>query len=147
MWEDIGNRTPSEIAEHGPVYRQWVRREWAAGRFLGFVVEDGTGSPAGSGVVWLAPAQPRPGRFWRLESPYIASMFTEPAFRRRGVASRIVREMIRWAKSRRYPRVTLHASIFGRPVYARLGFIDGNEMRLDLGKLPTPRVVRRRARS
>jgi GNAT superfamily N-acetyltransferase len=132
MWEEIGGRSRAELDRADPAYRRWVVRETRAHRFIGFLVEDGRGQVAGSGAVWLQPAQPRPGRLSRLRMPYILSMFTEPEFRGRGVASRIVRAMVRWATLHGYRRIFLHASRMGRPVYAKLGFSDGSEMRLDL---------------
>lgn len=135
-------RSRAELDRADAQYRRWVRRELPARHFLAFVVETPGGRPAGSGAIWLAPTQPRPGRLGqRPRLPYILSMFTEPAFRGRGVASRIVRAQVRWARERGYARIYLHASAMGRPVYARLGFAPGNEMRRDLPSLP-----RRRAR-
>jgi GNAT superfamily N-acetyltransferase len=84
------------------------------------------------------PSQPRPVLLGRGEVPYILSMYTEPEFRRRGVASRLVREMVRWSKARGYGRVLLHASRYGRPVYERLGFEPSSEMRRELATLPPP---------
>jgi GNAT superfamily N-acetyltransferase len=139
MWEEIGGRTRAELDRADPAYRRWVVRETRAGRFIGFVVEDPRSRVVGSGAVWLQPAQPRPGRLARLQMPYILSMYTEPEFRGRGVASRLVRAMVRWATLRGYRRIFLHASRTGRPVYAKLGFVDGNEMRLDLPRRRAPR--------
>lgn len=145
MFSEIGGRLRAHLDRADPVYHRWVRREMAAGRYLAFVVETADGRPAGSGAVWLVPTQPRPGRLGRTTRlPYILSMFTEPEFRRRGVAARIVRAQVRWATERGYPRIFLHASPMGRPVYARLGFEPGNEMRRDLPGRGTTR--RRRSR-
>jgi GNAT superfamily N-acetyltransferase len=145
MWTDIAIATPAEIDAAGPEYREWMLREIAAGRFHGFVAEDSTGGVAGSGVVWLQPVQPRPGRLAGSQLPYIMSMYTEPEFRRRGVATRLVEAMIGWARERKFPWVTLHASSFGYPVYRKLGFEDSNEMRFWLmserpGHPPLPRT-------
>ncbi|MGB6500698.1 MAG: GNAT family N-acetyltransferase [Thermoplasmata archaeon] len=145
MWLAIGGRFRARLAPADPAYRHWVRRELAARHFLAFVVETTDGRPAGSGAIWLRPAQPRPGRRFRARMPYILSMYTELEFRGRGVASRIVREQIAWAKAQGYPRLTLHASEQGRPVYAGLGFQPTNEMRLDL-PAPRPRTGRRALR-
>ena len=132
MWEDIGGRSPRVLDRADVTYRRWVRKEIRAGRFFGLLAEDRDGRPAASGVLWIAPAHPRPGPFSRLTAPYVMSMYTEPEFRRLGLASRLVQWMIRYARSRGYPRLYLNASRYGRPVYAKLGFVDGNEMRLDL---------------
>lgn len=132
MWEAIRNFSASELDRHDVVYRRWVRGQMRAGKFFAVVVDDLSGEPVGSGGLWLMPSQPRPGPLGRGEMPYVLSMYTEPEHRGRGVASRIVREMIRWSKARRYGRIVLHASRFGRPVYERLGFEPGSEMRLAL---------------
>ncbi len=132
MWGDIGGWTRRELENADAPYRRWVRREMRAGRFLGFLFVRPDRSVAGSGAVWLPPAQPRPGRLARLEMPYILSMYTDPGARGQGVATTLVHAMVRWAEQRGYRRIFLHASKAGRPIYARLGFVDGNEMRLDL---------------
>jgi GNAT superfamily N-acetyltransferase len=139
MWIAIGGRLRAHLERADPVYRRWVRREIAARTFIGYVVESSDGRPAGSGAIWLAPTHPRPGRLARARMPYVLSMYTEPEFRGRGVASRIVEALVRWAKQRGYARVTLHASSEGRSVYARLGFEPTNEMRLDLPARSRPR--------
>ena len=132
MFREIGRWSERDLDRHDRTYRAWALGEMRAHRLIGLIVETAEGRPVGSGVVWLQPSQPRPGTLSRLTMPYIMSMFTEPGFRGRGVATRLVEEMVRWATSRGYRRIFLHASIAGRPVYARLGFQIGNEMRLDL---------------
>lgn len=132
MWEAIGRGTPRQLAVHDRAYRRWVRAEWAEGRFAAFLVRDSDGAVLGSGGLWLMPAQPRPGPRIQRVTPYILSMYTDPAARGLGVASRIVRALLGWARARGYPRVTLHASKMGRGVYARLGFRSTNEMRYTL---------------
>jgi GNAT superfamily N-acetyltransferase len=132
MWRDIRRWNPGDLDRADPDYRRWVRREMKAGRWIAFLAMADRGRVVGSGAVWLRSAQPRPGRLSRPEMPYIMSMYTEPRFRGRGVASGLVHAMIEWSTERRYPRIVLHASKFGHPVYERLGFQDSNEMRLDL---------------
>jgi GNAT superfamily N-acetyltransferase len=147
MWEEIGGRPESELDRADPIYRRWARRELEAHHLIAFVVEGPDGRPAGSGAVWLVPTQPRPGPLGRPRMPYLMSMYTDPAYRGHGVASRIVRATVRWARREGYARVFLHASAMGRSVYARLGFVPGNEMRLDLApprRPGRPRPVARR---
>lgn len=147
MWEELRSYAPRELDRHDADYVRWVRRETTSRRFLAYVVETRTGEIAGSGALWLMPSQPRPGPLGRGNVPYILSMYTEPQYRGCGVASRLVREMVRWARSRRYGRVLLHASRFGRPVYERLGFEASSEMRLELiAQPPSPRRVGRAGR-
>lgn len=60
----------------------------------------------------------------------VINVFTEPQWRRRGVGSLLMKEIIAWSKDEGLDRLLLHASRDGRSVYEKLGFIDGNEMRL-----------------
>ena len=101
------------------------------GRLIGFLAET-DGRVVCGACIWLQDVQPRPhvpGRF----VPYLMSMYTEPEFRRRGIATRTVREAIRWSKANGYSRLVLHASDNGRPVYEKIGFEPTTEMRLRLG--------------
>lgn len=141
MWAAIGGFTDAELRAADEPYRRWMRRELRARRFVGFVAEV-DGRPVGSGGLWLMPVQPRPGRFSSPFLPYILSMFTDPAYRGRGVGSEIVRTMLRTIDRRGVrSRVTLHASDLGRPVYERLGFVPGREMYLDLKHGVPPRLL------
>ena len=132
MWKDIGGATAKELAAADPVYRRWALEGMREGWLLAFVAEDTRGRTLGSGALWLAPSQPRPGPLASPRHPYLLSMYTLPPARQRGVASALVGEMVRWAEAHGYPRVTLHASVLGRPIYERLGFVASNEMRLEL---------------
>ncbi len=139
MWRDIERTRPegprwseAEMERSLVVYRRWAQREMRAHRLLGFLVETPEGRPVGSGMIWRQPVQPRPGQDAGPEQPYIHSMYTEPEFRGRGVATRIVEAMIQWASDHGYSRIVLHASTMGRPVYEKLGFTDSREMRLEL---------------
>lgn len=132
MWAAIGGYSRRELRASDIPYHRWLRREVTARRLVAFIAE-ARGAAVGSGGLWLAPAQPRPGRFAAPYLPYILSMFTEPRWRGHGIASALVRAMLRWVDRRGLrSRVYLHASRAGRPVYARLGFREGREMVLDL---------------
>ncbi len=139
MWEEIGGFTVAELDRADGAYRRWVERERRARRFRAYVVEEPLGRPVASGALWRSPAQPRPGALARESMPYLLSMYTDPTARGRGIASDLVGAMVDWARSHGYRRVYLHASPLGRGVYARLGFTDGNEMRLDLPPLARTR--------
>jgi len=129
MWTEIRDYSSAELDRHGATYRRWARERLAAGTFVAVLAETSDGAAVGSGAVWLMPMQPRPGPLGRPEMPYVLSMYTEPRYRGRGIASRIVRELLRWSRARGYGRIFLHASAAGRSVYARLGFRAGSEMR------------------
>ena len=141
MWEAILEATPEEMDEANRDYRRWARARFKSGELVGWIAETDRGEPVASGCVWLMPSQPRPG--WKgTVSPYLMSMFTEKTYRGQGLGTRITREAIRWSKARGYTVLLLHASRFGKSIYVREGFADGNEMRL---RLSDWRARRRRA--
>jgi len=59
----------------------------------------------------------------------VINVFTEPEWRRRGVAKLLMNEIIAWARRERLDRLVLHASDEGRALYDQMGFIQTNEMR------------------
>jgi GNAT superfamily N-acetyltransferase len=59
----------------------------------------------------------------------IINVYTEPEWRRRGVARLLMNEIIGWARHERLDRLVLHASDEGRALYEQLGFVLNNEMR------------------
>ncbi len=64
---------------------------------------------------------------------YLTSMYTMPAYRRRGLAAILVRKMIEIAREKGYTVMRLHASEAGRPLYRKLGFVDsGTDMILKI---------------
>ncbi len=140
MWEAIGDYAPAQLDAHDRLYRRWARQRMRTGGFVGWVVTAG-GDAVASGAVWLQEIQPHP--LVRLGPvPYLLSMYTDPRHRGKGLATRIVREAMRWAKRRGYVRMTLHASTQGRGVYRQLGWKRTWEMRARL--VPRRRSPRKR---
>ena len=60
----------------------------------------------------------------------ILNVYTEPEFRKRGIARQVMVTILKWLKQRGFRGVNLHASAEGRPLYEELGFEATNEMRL-----------------
>jgi GNAT superfamily N-acetyltransferase len=131
MWEALGIRNKEQHEKGDRVYRRWARERLKNHQLMAWVVKSSDGRVAGGGCVWLEPVQPRPHRVSMVQ-PYLLSMYTEPGFRRRGVASMIVKEAIEWCRRNKYQRLMLHASDMGRKVYSKLGFKRTWEMRHDL---------------
>jgi ribosomal protein S18 acetylase RimI-like enzyme len=69
------------------------------------------------------------------ERAVILNVYTEPEFRRRGVAREIMVTIMAWVKARGLRAVNLHASHEGRALYEKLGFEATNEMRLRFDRL------------
>lgn len=131
MWHDMGVLPPGAPDPSAVRYRRWLRQRMRSRRLVGLVVESGPRRIVASGCVWLQEVQPRPHHAGPRQA-YLLSMFTEPEFRRRGLARRIVAGAIRWSRTQGPAWITLHASRKGRGLYASFGFERTWEMRLDL---------------
>lgn len=131
MFEDMGHRTAEEHRLNDVQFRRWAILKMKERKLRCFLVKAPDGESAGGGTVWLREVQPSPGRRAGV-MPYLMSMYTEPKFRRKGVATLVVREAERWARDRGYPLMNLHASRKGRKVYAKLGWKRTWEMVTEL---------------
>lgn len=136
MFRDMG------VLTDGPAYDalvaatdDYLARAIPAGEYHGWLAEPAA-TPghvvAGAGVQ-LRPIVPRVSerRPVVLTAPQalLVNVYTEPAWRRRGIAERLVRAAVAWAGERGVSGLVLHASAEGRALYERLGFEATNEMR------------------
>jgi GNAT superfamily N-acetyltransferase len=122
MWEDIDDFVKSDLDRGDPEYRTWARARLRNGTLQGWLAEDAEGRVVGSGCIWLEPVQPPLPWVKERRLPYLMSMFTEPSYRGKGVASAIVKAAVEWSRVNGFPSVRLHASEMGQGVYERLGF-------------------------
>jgi GNAT superfamily N-acetyltransferase len=67
----------------------------------------------------------------------VLNVYTEPEFRRQGIARRLMVAVIAWCRDEGLRSLSLHASDFGRALYEELGFRQTNEMRLYLKQHPS----------
>jgi GNAT superfamily N-acetyltransferase len=103
------------------------------GSYVGwFALDEGDQVVAGAGA-HVKPQLPRltpdGSRVAASPVPLVVNVYTEPPWRRRGVAKALMQTLMRWASAEGYDRVILHASDAGRALYTSLGFIPTNEMR------------------
>lgn len=138
MWMDMGEADERELDDADRAYRRWARDRLRNGTLLGWLVEEtATGRVVAGGCLWLRVVHPRPG-FNGGKEPYLLSFSTDPDHRGRGLATLVANACLEWARKNHHPRVTLHASEAGRPIYEKLGFERAWEMRLDLDSRPHP---------
>jgi GNAT superfamily N-acetyltransferase len=71
-----------------------------------------------------SPRDPLPQR------AVVVNMYTDPPFRRQGIARRLMDIMIDRCRREGFGSAELHASDDRRPLYEKLGFRQTNEMRL-----------------
>ena len=63
---------------------------------------------------------------------YIWNVYVEPNYRLRGIATKLTQRAIARLHSLNCTHAMLHASVHGRAVYEKLGFVPKNEMILEL---------------
>ncbi|PYP00015.1 MAG: N-acetyltransferase [Gemmatimonadetes bacterium] len=135
MFRDMGELPDDLYDTLIDAARAYFTQAVADGRYVGWVAEldDGSGDIVGGAGLQLRELLPRPdaarGRLVRGPQGLILNVYTERAWRRRGVADALMRELLRWCRGNGVDSVVLHASAKGRPLYEKLGFAPTNEMR------------------
>ena len=110
----------------GRAFRDELGRESC----FAWLAETAGGEPVGSVALLVFPRLPSPQLSSRLEG-YLLSVFTEPGWRGRGVATALVAAAVARARDLGLARIRLHATPQGRSVYAAAGFAPrADEMEL-----------------
>ena len=137
MMQDITKADEAKIAGSLAEFTPWLQGMMAQpGRLAAFIGEV-EGEPCACAIVWvhewypgLADKSTRRG--------YLFNVYTEPAWRLRGFAGRVVRQSVVWLREQGVGIVALHASEYGQSIYAREGFKPPNmpEMTLRIEQDP-----------
>jgi GNAT superfamily N-acetyltransferase len=109
----------------------FLQKGLADGSYRGWLAcaDNGQVVAGGGVVVYKWPTSPD---YTDPHRAYIIDVYTAPAYRRCGIARRIMETIIDWCRAEGFRSVSLHASPYGRPLYESLGFEPTNEMRLSL---------------
>ena len=129
MFEAMGYDDPAQLDAADAAARTYFRDAIPTGAFRGWLAVTPEGTAVGSGGVVIDHHPPGPSNLLG-RTGYIMNVVTLPAYRRQGVARRMMRTMLRWLEEQDIRQVTLHATEMGRPLYKELGFATSNEMRL-----------------
>jgi GNAT superfamily N-acetyltransferase len=129
MFRNMGYSDEAALAAMAASSERALAEALADGRYHGWLADLPGGETVAGGGLMIAPwlghprdPQPRKGE--------ILNVYTEPAYRRCGLARRLMGVMIDWCKEQGYAWIALHASKEGRSLYESLGFQPTNEMRL-----------------
>lgn len=128
MFAEMGAGTVQSRAQMDIHFDIWLRRRFEENTYHGWFACDGEDVVAGVGL-WLMDWAPGFDGFAGY-LPYLLNVYTEPDYRKQGLARLLVNEAITYCRDQGYLKVRLHASIYGRPLYEQLGFVDNNEMQL-----------------
>lgn len=131
MFLDIGYNNEMDMVDMITLSRAFFKERLENGTYRAWLAEIPSREiVAGGGIIVLdyPPSPVDPSRHW----PMIVNVYTEPAYRRRGIARRLMRTMVEWCRAQGFGSIMLHGSGKGRPLYVELGFVQTNEMRLVL---------------
>ena len=139
MFQDMGDISGAIFDEFLAASRQWTERAITRGEYIGWLAAPKNQRDliiAGAGVqLRQTPPHPcrppRDGQFGKGRHAIVLNVFTEPEWRKRGVAQLLMEELLRWARAEKLDRLVLHASDQARSLYERMGFIATNEMRFN----------------
>ncbi len=131
MFFEMGYRDEAALDGMAAAFRPWLRRKMESGEYLAWVAmgpEDAIVAGLGLWLMDWPPHMIGPG------SPRgnILNVYTDAAYRRRGIAREMMKIALDWCRRNSIGAVILHASDDGRMLYEQLGFHATNEMRLVL---------------
>lgn len=133
MFRDMREGTDEELDRMVDVAGPWLSQALADRSYHHWLaierVIDREERVVGGGGVLLSPWPANP-KDPCTERALILNIYTEPDYRKRGIARQIMVTILDWLKSRGLRGVNLHASPEGRHLYEKLGFEPTNEMRL-----------------
>ena len=128
MFEEIGTKNVSRWAGDWPDrFVAYFLRRMKSGEAIWFVCES-KNKIVGTACALIKDGYPN--EIHGLRWGYILGVSVDPEHRRQGIAEQLTRNCVEWLKDAGCDLIYLHASIAGRPIYERLGFVANNEMRL-----------------
>ncbi len=121
----------TEDIDLAPVLRDYYRRHMADGTFVSWLAKDGGRIVGTSGMSFVE----KPPYFGCPSGRIglLSSMYTDPAYRRRGIARALLSRVVQEARAYGCGVVKITASDMGALLYADFGFVrNGNFMQLKL---------------
>jgi GNAT superfamily N-acetyltransferase len=128
--ENAAYRDPKALSAMVSVSTVYLAKAMPEGSFRAWLASAGDRIVAGAAII----ISPWPAHPYDLECrrATILNVYTNPDYRRRGIARQLLETIIAWCRRQGFARVDLHASHDGRHLYESLGFEPSNEMRLKL---------------
>jgi GNAT superfamily N-acetyltransferase len=146
MFVDMGKFPPGLYQPLVEESTRFLERTIPTGEYVGWLAAPAgeQGTIIGGAGVQVRRSMPRALQYSdehalsRGKEAIVINVFTERAWRKRGIAALLMDAVLDWAKSGDLDILVLHASPEGRHLYERLGFQQTNEMRYQgwLGSRP-----------
>jgi GNAT superfamily N-acetyltransferase len=131
MFYDMGYHDEAALDSMSVKFQPWVLARIKSDEYSAWLVLDAEGSVVAGASLWLMDWPPHMVGSGARRG-YILNVYTEPEFRRRGLARCLMEVIVEWCRRNGIDTVILHASPRGRTLYESLGFKATNEMRITL---------------
>jgi len=118
---------PSELQVMTEHFRPWLYQRLLDGRYFGFALVDDARPVAAIGLMNI-DWPPHPSHPKLDQRGYVLNVFVETTYRRRGLASTLMKLAEAEFAQRGVNFAVLHATQAGRPVYEELGWAATTEM-------------------
>lgn len=127
---------PSDLQVMTEHFRPWLRQRLVDGRYYGFALLD-EGRPVAAIGLMNIEWPPHPSHPCQDMRGYVLNVYVEPTYRRRGLASALMKLAEAEFAQRGVSFAVLHATQAGRPVYEALGWAATAEMSRTIGAQAT----------
>ncbi len=128
MMAEMSIGDPASHALYSGDFTSFVTDAMSSGCYHQWLAETESGTVVAGASAYIVPWPGNPDD--RLQKrAFIINVFTEPAYRKRGIARRLVESILAWSRTQGFHSVRLHASEMGRPLYELIGFKPTHEMR------------------
>jgi len=135
MFADMGVSMDAAAVEQA--FGRWLASSIASGVYRAWVIETDAAEVVAGGGITVLPWPPGPRDLGdRLAFAY--NVYTEPAYRRRGLGRMIMDAIHAWCREAGVGSVGLHASRSGRPLYESLGYRESPTPAMYLALSPVP---------
>ena len=118
-----------DIMDHG--YQRHIQKSLPIDTFKAWIIETKEGKIAASGGITVYEQPPRP-QDETLRYVYVHSIYTEPEYRRQGIARKMLNTIIEYCREKKFKTLTLHAVEASKSLYESFGFKPTTEMRMFL---------------
>ena len=131
MFREMG--IAAEFDDMAAATELWLRHAIPSKTYRGWIAETETGAVVGGGGLLIIPWPPGPMTM-DPRCGFIFNVYTQPAHRKQGLAKRLMDAMHDQCRAEGIERVVLNASVFGKPLYDAMGYVEAEEpmMRLKL---------------
>jgi GNAT superfamily N-acetyltransferase len=129
MFYEMGYRDAAALDAMVADFLPWLRQRLATAEYLAWLALSPDSTIVAGLGLWLMDWPPHmigPGA----RRGNILNVYTEPAFRRQGIARQLMNVALDWCRANGIRAVILHASPDGQQLYEDLGFKSTNEMRI-----------------